>query len=811
MLSLITHEPHFFIIRESLNENIWKKCEHCGGNGHFKDECPKLLNPGVVENKNNSELIDSIEFSLIKVHIVREYLELEFKHVKLNFDCDEKIKFERFIDDFVFLCFFVGNDFIPHLPSLKIREGAIDALLYLYKKLLPSLDGFLTEGNGKINLERTEILLSKLSLVEDEIFKRQLFAKNRELQRNAQRLIEQGRLDKSHYRDEVVREYFELKTPAKEVELTNKEEIQLFDDVLDDIEKMINKQENETEQDKLKKLKLSQEANDNFQRVLKEVLKTNQNKKMDGYQDPVRLGEEGWKSRYYEEKFKVSHDDHEFLKLIRQSYIEGICWVFSYYYNGCVSWEWYYPFHYAPFASDLCNIKDLEINFKMGAPFEPVQQLLSVLPPYSSNALPKCLQILMHDPLSELADFYPETIKLDINGQAFAWMGVNLIPFIDENRIRKAVDNKRAGFTEEEKNRNRFGETLVFFDSKTHFISNHAVGDNYNQPGYYTYISTPNFRTFAGKVKCVDESSEIQNVIGSTIKSKIKGLKIKEVRSCTVLGMVYENPSAIAHNSYLRKGLNLPPKVVMEDNLDYYCKRNFRGEEAIETVRRCLGYNEEEIEKNVRNELFDNTYNNNRAIEYNPSDMELLRKKRYKQNEEEDNRDRDRDYNRNNDRYFNRDNNNYYNKNRNNHHWNNYNPKYQGNNYNPNYQGNNYNPNFNRNYNPNYYQNKSFKTGYNQYPNNQNNQNNSQNPQNFNQFNNPNIKANVQNFLLQNANSSTNTNNSNYTPPNPLNQKQQPGTNPNPNDAGRDPNEALNNLIMFYQNYVGNLNNSQNK
>lgn len=71
-----------------------------------------------------------VQFIFVRLNVLREYLERELEMPNLPF----KYEFERALDDWVFMCFFVGNDFLPHLPSLEIRENAIDRLVSLYKK-----------------------------------------------------------------------------------------------------------------------------------------------------------------------------------------------------------------------------------------------------------------------------------------------------------------------------------------------------------------------------------------------------------------------------------------------------------------------------------------------------------------------------------------------------------------------------------------------------------------------------------------------------------------------------------------------------
>jgi 5'-3' exoribonuclease 2 len=93
-----------------------------------------------------------------------------------------------------------------------------------------------------------------------------------------------------------------------------------------------------------------------MKKVIAKMVSENNDVMAKKYVDKVVLGTEGWKTRYYKEKFHVSGEEMaDFLRRIKQAYIEGLTWVYSYYYKGCVSWYWFYPYHYAPFASDLLN------------------------------------------------------------------------------------------------------------------------------------------------------------------------------------------------------------------------------------------------------------------------------------------------------------------------------------------------------------------------------------------------------------------------------------------------------------------------
>tara|TARA_B100000963_G_scaffold361848_1_gene400266 strand:- start:1277 stop:2896 length:1620 start_codon:yes stop_codon:yes gene_type:complete len=86
----------------------------------------------------------------------------------LTFEMNSKTaKNKNIYNDYIFLCFLLGNDFIPHTPSINIRKNGIDILLNAYKYLFKDTNNFLIV-NRKIQWKNVRKLLMHLGINEKE-------------------------------------------------------------------------------------------------------------------------------------------------------------------------------------------------------------------------------------------------------------------------------------------------------------------------------------------------------------------------------------------------------------------------------------------------------------------------------------------------------------------------------------------------------------------------------------------------------------------------------------------------------------------
>ncbi|KAK6297260.1 hypothetical protein J4Q44_G00318430 [Coregonus suidteri] len=449
MLGLATHEPNFTIIREEFKPNQPRPCAMCGQKGHEIKDCQ-----GVAREKQgeHDEFADTMpaseqEFIFIRLCVLREYLERELTMASLPFPFD----FERTVDDWVFMCFFVGNDFLPHLPSLEIREGAIDRLVGIYKDVVHKTGGYITE-NGFVKLESVELIMQAIGVAEDNIFKKRKeddegFKRRNKEKKKRMKAQQQGPsyLTSGQFAPQAL-------GGRGRPEVVQNARHQAFDMRMQGRDQH-NKAGTSDGQDS-RGVKRKAEDSDSEPDP----------------EDNVRLWEDGWKQRYYKTKFDVDATDDDFRKKVVKSYVEGLCWVLRYYYQGCASWKWYFPFHYAPFASDFKDIKGMFTDFELGTkPFKPLEQLMGVFPAASGNFLPETWRSLMSNPESSIIDFYPDDFAIDLNGKKYAWQGVALLPFVDERRLRAALAEVYPNLSTEENQRNSLGSDMLFV-GKSHPI-----------------------------------------------------------------------------------------------------------------------------------------------------------------------------------------------------------------------------------------------------------------------------------------------------------------------------------------------------
>jgi 5'-3' exonuclease len=81
------------------------------------------------------------------------------------------------INDFIFMCFMLGNDFIPHIPSIEILEGGIDVMLSIYKdtgKFYGHLTTFDKNNNVIFCNGSLEIFLGNISFYEKHLLEHKL-------------------------------------------------------------------------------------------------------------------------------------------------------------------------------------------------------------------------------------------------------------------------------------------------------------------------------------------------------------------------------------------------------------------------------------------------------------------------------------------------------------------------------------------------------------------------------------------------------------------------------------------------------------
>ena len=477
MLGLATHEAHFSILRE----NVFDVNPNRNANVSVKE----MLGP------KDEEKMDVYEkpFQMVDISIVRECIDMELRGID-----SEDADVDRLVDDFVFLCFFVGNDFLPHVPTLEIREGAIDLLMHVYRmERRRGIGGYLTDG-ATIDVQRVENFLRLVASSEEAIFRKR-HKRNMRFQDIQKRRDREKRQDAARLKDTMGAIYSAGLVPSGAKPAANRGAAETLKRKLIAGETGSGKKAHTLEDGKddapeswemrchdefWKKVEdagaktdtshvASAEESARFKTSVSDAMKErNDLSTVEKYKDTVRLGEDGWKERYYKNKFGATTpgERQAIIRDVVSRYVEGLQWVMRYYYDGVASWEWYFPYHYAPFASDFRDLASIDVQFSIGKPFRPFDQLMGVLPAASGHCLPDSYSSLMKSPDSPIIDFYPTDFDIDLNGKKFAWQAVVLLPFIDQQRLLKAISSAEASLSEDERRRNCTLTTLVFAHDK---------------------------------------------------------------------------------------------------------------------------------------------------------------------------------------------------------------------------------------------------------------------------------------------------------------------------------------------------------
>jgi 5'-3' exonuclease len=329
------------------------------------------------DNKLSKDVLNYVSIKLLKESIAESF-SIEFINKNKDF----------LSNYFIFLCYFLGNDFLPHLYALDIGKKGIEHMIKKYSETYNETLEYLLDCSTKIpsiNQNFLSKFIQKVSAEEESILTENM---------------NQRRYAKCQSDDAYDREMFKIENILFKVE------------------------------------------------------------------DPIGLGvDSNYRFKYYHHYFGVEKDDIEdFVKEMVKQYLTGIRWVTNYYFDTNINWDWFYPYDYPPFLSDinkyLINMND--VTFKKTNPITPFEQLLVILPPQSSFLLPPTLAKLTTNPKSSLAHLYPLEFQVDFLYKHRYYEGIPRLPELEINLVKHTFAKYADGLSKDEKELNKLKDNYYF-------------------------------------------------------------------------------------------------------------------------------------------------------------------------------------------------------------------------------------------------------------------------------------------------------------------------------------------------------------
>lgn len=324
------------------------------------------------ENVHIGDRSDS-EFITVDINGLSELIENEMKNaLREKANVRSPLEKNRLINDYVFLGFLLGNDFLHTLPSLSIANNGVDFVINLYALCYGKCRNYLlTTINSRTRINNGFLRNMFENLTKSEI----------------------SNLRFLHQRKRIPN------PPPFEDDYS--EEKWKWDRI---------------------------PYNSRFEKGFSVI----------DYKNP------NWKVQYYRLFFNFEYeksDDKVCLEDVCKNYFAGMLFTVRYYFDGDVSWYWYNPYPVSPFASDLYNylnkLNDINlIQLPNGTPFSAIEQLMMVLPKYSSNLLPENLRREME---TRLSLYYPDEFDWIYEERMMLYSIEPKLPRLDIEKIRGVI------------------------------------------------------------------------------------------------------------------------------------------------------------------------------------------------------------------------------------------------------------------------------------------------------------------------------------------------------------------------------------